>query len=129
MAVQTFMQSEEAKTLRRDVWAYYERLHQVAGGKAWFSLFHGRNEEMIEEMIEKNCKQSADKRNASIANKLQKAGVIDVISEEFIMSDDGFDGIFVVNTDKGQKTVTVNTVKAGGHSIQCLHLRVLVKVK
>jgi hypothetical protein len=55
--------------------------------------------------------------------------VVEVISEEFYRTADGFNGEFVVDTNAGRKTVTVNTVYAGGYNIQCLHLRVLVKVR
>lgn len=84
---------------------------------------------MIEEFIEKNCAATVAKRNATIAAKLEKAGVTEVVSEQFTYTKDGFDGVFVVNTDAGMKRVKINTIRAGGYNIQCLHLRVLVSVK
>ena len=107
----------------------YDRLHEIAGGKTWYNVFNGRNTKLVEEFMVKNCEMTAKKRNASIAKKLEKAGVTEVLSEEFHRTNDGFNGTFVVDTDKGHKTVTVETILAGGYNIVCLHLRVLVRVK
>ena len=68
-------------------------------------------------------------RNLSIATKCKKAGVTEVVSSEFAHTRDGFDGVFVVNTDQGPHRVKINTIRAGGYNIQCAHLRVLVSVK
>jgi hypothetical protein len=107
----------------------YDRLYAVAGGKTWYNIFNGRNAKMIEEIMEKNCKMTAEKRNAKIASKLEKAGVTEVLSSDFSDTHDGFNGYFGVETNKGKKTVEVETIYAGGYNIQCLHLRVLVRVK
>lgn len=93
------------------------------------TFFNGRNTKLIEEFMEKNCEATAKKRNASIARKLEKAGVTEVINEDYTYTKDGFNGCFVVETDKGRKVATVDTIYAGGYNIQCLHLRVLVRVK
>ncbi len=69
-------------------------------------------------IIEKNCKATANKRNASIAKKLDKA---EVTGSAIVRTEDGFNGVFNINTKK----VTIET----GYNIQCLHLRVLVKIK
>ena len=128
-AIHEFKMSDEAKHLRRDQWAYYAKLFALAGGKSWYNVFDGRSKSMIEEFMEKNHQNTIDKRNASIAKKLEKAGVTEVLSEEYVYTKDGFNGIFRVNTDAGVKCVSIDTIYAGGYNIQCLHLRVLVKVK
>lgn len=128
-AIHEFKMSDEAKHLRRDQWAYYAKLFALAGGKSWYNVFDGRSKSMIEEFMEKNHQNTIEKRNASIAKKLEKAGVTEVLSEEYVYTKDGFNGIFRVNTNAGVKRVSIDTIYAGGYNIQCLHLRVLVKVK
>lgn len=128
-AIREFKASEEGQNLRGDQWSYYSKLHAIAGGKTWYKAFNGCNAAMIEEFVTKNCKAIANKRNASIAAKLNKAGVTEVLSEEFTHTHDGFNGVFEVNTNAGTKRVTINTIRAGGYNVQCLHLRVLTKVK
>ena len=128
-AIREFKMSDEAKHLRRDQYAYYTKLFALAGGKSWYNAFDGRSKSMIEEFMEKNHQNTIEKRNASIAKKLEKAGVTEILSEEYVYTKDGFNGIFRVNTDTGVKCVSIDTIYAGGYNIQCLHLRVLVKVK
>lgn len=128
-ALRDFKASEEYKTISRDPWKAYARLHAIAGGKTWYNVFMGRNAAMIDEFMVKNCAAIAANRNASITKKLEAAGVTEVVSQEYTRTSDGFNGVFVVNTDAGRKTVRVETIRAGGYNIQCLHLRVLVKVK
>lgn len=122
---------DELKSKRREMgeWAYYKVMFDIAGGKTWYNVFDGNSAEAIARFVTKNCEAVAAKRNAMIANKLTKAGVTGVITSTFARSNDGFNGIFTVQTPEGNKTVTVNTIYAGGYNIQCLHLRVLCKVK
>lgn len=128
-AIREFKNSDEAKQLRKNQHAYYTKLFALAGGKTWYNVFDGRTEEMIEQAVTKICKANVDKRNANIATKLVSSGVTEVLRQEFAYTVDGFDGVFIVNTDAGVKRVSINTIRAGGYNVQCLHLRVLVKVK
>lgn len=126
-AIAEFQKNNSSREM--GVWTYYERLHNIAGGKTWFNVFAGRNEQMINEYMVKNCAAVAAKRNASIAKKLAAAGVTEVVSSDYARTADGFNGCFVVKTDNGNKTVTINTIYAGGYNIQCAHIRVLTKVR
>lgn len=128
-ALKEFKASEEYQALRGNTWALYGKLHAIAGGKTWYAVFTGNSTAGIEEFMAKNCAMTVASRNARIAKQLEKAGVTEVASTTYTQTRDGFDGVFVVNTNSGSKTVTVNTIRAGGYNIQCLHLRVLVKVK
>lgn len=128
-AVAEFKKSDRAKELLKSSSAYYRVLFEIAGGKTWYSALYGRSAESRADVVANHCARVAESRNASIASKLEKAGVTEIISEEFHRTNDGFNGCFVVETDKGRKAVTINTIRAGGYNIQCLHLRVLVKIK
>jgi len=131
VAIREFKQSDEAMSLRRDQFAYYEKSFCSRGSaKSWYNvILMAVSIEMINELMEKNHRVTIEKRNASITKKLEKVGVTEVIDEEFVYTKDGFNGVFAVNTDVGIKRVTIDTIYAGGYNIQCLHLRVLVKVK
>lgn len=128
-ALREFKASDEYQAIRRDAFKLYARLHDIAGGKTWYAVFNGNSDAGIEAFMVKNCAATVEKRNAMIANKLVKAGVNEVISEEYVRMQDGFNGTYVVMTDSGKKVVTIQTIIAGGWNIQCRHLRVLVKVK
>lgn len=119
--------SDAAKEFRKQYgeWSYYDKLFAICGGKTWYNGLtnHGAS------FAVKNAIATAKKRNASIAKKLEAAGVTEVLETTFTHTNDGFNGLFVVMTNAGRKVVTVNTVYAGGYNVQCLHLRVLTKVK
>lgn len=129
-AIKAFKADEDNRKLAmRDQWAYYAKLFEVAGGKTWLNMLAGQNDAAVHVIMDKNSKRVAAKRNASIAAKLVKSEVTEVLETTFTHTNDGFNGTFVVNTNKGRKVVTINTVYAGGYNIQCLHLRVLINVK
>lgn len=83
----------------------------------------------LKSVLLRKTKATIKARNANIANKLIKAEITQVLSSVFTRTSDGFNGIFKVETNKGPKVVTVDTIYAGGYNIQCFHIRVLVKVK
>lgn len=122
-----FMNSEEAKGMKY-IDKYYKAV-EIASGKTWYTIFYGNSKEYVLKFVEKNCKAIVDRRNNSITKKLIKANVSKVISSNFVKTSDGFNGVFEVETDKGNKKVIIETIYAGGYNIQCLHSRVLVKIK
>jgi hypothetical protein len=130
-ALREFQRSEDYvnKCIKADPARYYQHMYMLCTGKTWYNVFNGNSQAIVAEFVAKNCAATAKKRNAAIAAKLEKVGVVEVISEEFYRTADGFNGEFVVDTNAGRKTIAVNTGYAGGYNIQCLHLRVLVKVR
>lgn len=114
---------------RANQWQYYNTMYNICGGKTWFNVFNNNNAAGIAAFVTKNCAAIAAKRNATIARKLEKEGVTEVLSTTFTRTNDGFNGVFGVVTNNGNKTVSVDTIYAGGYNIQCLHLRVLTKIR
>lgn len=107
---------------------WYGKLHAIAGGKTWYNVFNGNSQDSINKFLEKNAKVRSEKRNAKIAKKVQESGATSVTSGDIIFSNDGFDGVFILETDNGTKKLTINTILAGGYDVQCLHYRTLVKI-
>lgn len=127
-AVKKF-KDENRELARKNVWAYYEKLHSLSGGKGVYNLIqYGVNKD-VESKIRKQARGAAEARRAKIAAGLQKLKVTEVNDMDYARSNDGFNGIFRVNTDTGLKIITINSIYAGGYNIQRGHIRVLVKVK
>lgn len=128
-AIHDFWQSDFYKANKHNSSAVYRQLFALAGGKSWYTILTGRNATMIDEFVTKNCAAIVASRNASITHKLEKAEVTEVTDSKFARTKDGYNGVFHVETNKGRKIVTIDTIYAGGYNIQCLHMRCLVKVK
>lgn len=127
-ALRAFRQTEEFAALNaKGAWGgVYPRMFEICGGKTWYNVFSGNGQSGIEAFMRNNAKAVAEKRNAKIAAQLAKAGVETVESAEVVHTNDGFQGVFAVN---GDRRVFIDVILAGGHNIQRLHQRVLVKVK
>lgn len=123
-AIAAFRQSEEAKKMTST--GCYLRMFEIAGGKTFYQMWQGRSEEMIREVMIKNARAVAAKRNAKIADKLVKAEVTQIVDACVAYCRDGFNGVFKIN---GDRVVTIESILAGGYNIQRLHQRVLVKIK
>lgn len=126
-ALKEFLASDEPKKM--DVWTRYAKRFALCGGKSWHEVISSTCDQGVSEFVVKNCAAIAANRNATIARKLLAAGIQEVVSTDFAQTQDGFNGTFILNTDSGRKTLTVKTIRAGGYHIQCLHLRVLTKIR
>lgn len=128
-AIKEFEAQEENKVMRRyNVWAFYKRVHSIAGGKTWYGICGQNTPARRDEFVTKNCAAIAAKRNAKIVTQLTKIGVMSINSSKVVRSNDGFNGCFIVEGSGGQHVVTIRTIFAGGYNIQCAHTRCLVKV-
>ena len=106
----------------------YKEIFRLVGGKSVFDIIHGRNASMVEDIATKMANNTIEKRNAKIVLQLEKMGILEVSEGDVKYSRDGFNGIFTVMTESGKKTIRIDTILAGGHNIQRLHYRTLVKI-
>jgi hypothetical protein len=67
-------------------------------------------------------------RNSRVAKKLDDANIKEVNGGSIERTNDGFNGLFKVNTDSGEKKVKVQTILAWG-DIQAPHYRTLIHIQ
>ena len=132
-AKESFIRLQAAKAeyahLSHNSFAYYPKLFDAAGGKTMFHIIQYGVGKGTVEFLTKNAKARSEKRNLKIAKKLQDASVTSITETNYVSTSDGFNGVYRVDTDAGEKVILINTIYAGGYNIQQAHLRVLVKVK
>ena len=121
---------EANKNKAHDAWAYYPGLFEAVGGKGWYELLTGNSRSMIVDKLTKKHNASVAARNTKIAKKFAALEISEVTTSETTYSDGGrFFGCWVLKTNKGKKLVEIEVILAGGYNIQCLHNRILCKVK
>ena len=108
--------------------AYAYAKIRAVGGKTWLNLLQLDDEEIIKRLT-RSEETKAAKRNFKISEKLHNAGVSEIKEFKSTTSADGYEGVWDVDTDRGPKKIILDIILAGGYNIQCLHARVLVKVK
>ena len=87
------------------------------------------NNHPIKDSATKYAQTVIKKRNAKIGYKLSDAGITKIYTASVTDTDDGFDGLYKVATNDGDKTIKINTIIAGGYNIQAKHYRTLFKIK
>jgi len=118
----------EFSSLKHNAFAYYDKMFSAAGGKGNYHLMCNGFSQYVEETIRKSEQSKVAKRNIKISKKLVDCGITEILSANVVLSDYGFNGYFDVTCSTGTKRVCIDTILAGG-DVQCLHHRVLVKIK
>jgi imidazole glycerol phosphate synthase subunit HisF len=106
----------------------YQKMFSLCGGKGWYELLRCYGNNGLFEVLTKNHEKKTSERNAKIAKKLADSGVKEIIDGVEQYKQGGFEGTWFFQTDAGQKRIEIQVIVAGG-DIQCLHNRVLVKIK
>lgn len=111
-----------------DAKSYLRRKIEAAGGKTMHDLFLGRSKPQVMEEVTRRMKAVIAARNYRLALKiLEVAEGAQDIKAKYHQTRDGFNGFYYIEGNGKTWTVKIETILAGGHSIQRLHHRVLVK--
>lgn len=105
----------------------YPEVWASCGGKGWYKLLEWCDADLTE-ILTKDHKKKVSERNAKIAKKFFDAGIKEVIEGKETQTINGFEGTWFFETDTGRKRIELQVILAGG-PVQCLHSRVLVKIK
>jgi len=116
------------KTIQGTRYLDYDDLHRLAGGKTLAEKLKFISSNMAVDFALKDAQAVINARNAKMAKKLEQSEITKIVDNNIEVNSDGFNGSFLVDTNKGRKWVRINTIIAGGYNIQALHYRTLVKV-
>lgn len=105
----------------------YPEVWASCGGKGWYKLLDWCDTDLVDILTKNHLKKVSD-RNTKISKKFSDAGIKEVIEGKETKTINGFEGSWIFKTDGGEKKVNIEIILAGGY-IQCLHNRVLVKIK
>lgn len=119
-SLKEFREANEHKS--GNAFGYYSGMFAAVGGKGWYELLTNYHNAAITEKLTKA-------RNTKIAKKFDALEITEVKQDQNNYADGGFFGTWVLETNKGRKIVQIEVILAGGYNIQCLHNRILVKVK
>lgn len=72
LAIREFRRSDEADAMRRNQYAYYGRLFEIAGGKTWFKMLDGRSLEDAAEVAERTPAQLQQSATLQSQRSLKK---------------------------------------------------------